>query len=101
MSKNSEAAMWNEIYGNQQEAYDYAGRRMVKAACGDQNSQYQPTIDHIRPYAKGGKNRPSNLILCNWETNEEKKDHFPHWKANGKRFHAERHNGGYIIVRDK
>ena len=42
-----------------------------------------------------------NMIICHRETNEEKNDRFPHWKANGKRFRAERNRPGYEIVEEK
>ena len=55
MSKFSVKDLWNERYGKQEDVYDYAGRLMKKSACGNPNSSYQPTIDHIRPLADGGK----------------------------------------------
>lgn len=39
--------LWNVVYGNKEEVYDYAGRLMKKSACGNPNSKYHPTIDHI------------------------------------------------------
>ncbi len=106
MSKLSVKQLWNEIYGKQEEAYDYAGRRMLKSACENANSQYEPTIDHIRPLSDGGKDIKQNINLCHWKTNAEKADAFPHWKANGKRFHARRNRGNnkqtyYEIVEEK
>lgn len=41
--------------------------------------------------------------LFNWDTNEEKADHFPHWKANGTHYHARRVKGSrvkYEIIED-
>ena len=104
MSKDSIKELWNEIYGKKEQAYDYAGRLMLKSACGNPHSAYQPTIDHIRPISKGGKNVKSNIVICRWETNEEKGDFFPHWQANGHRFHARRTNGEsnrYGIVKER
>lgn len=86
MSKFNARDLWDEIYGKALEAYDYAGRRMVKAACGDPNSRYEPTIDHIRPLSKGGKDNRHNIVICSRETNKEKADSFPYWKANGRSF---------------
>ena len=96
MSKYSVKQRWNELYGTKTEAYDYAGRLMMKSACGNPNSAYQPTIDHIRPLSDGGKDVKENIVLCNALTNEEKADSFPHWKANGNRFHAERIKGSRV-----
>ena len=104
MSKDSIKELWNEIYGKKEQAYDYAGRLMLKSARGNPHSAYQPTIDHIRPISKGGKNVKSNIVICRWETNEEKGDFFPHWQANGHRFHARRTNGEsnrYGIVKER
>lgn len=98
MTKYVTKKLWEERYGKEQEVYDYAGRRMLKAACGNPNSSYQPTIDHVRPYACGGKDTRENIVLCNWETNEEKGDKFPHWRANGRLFCAVREGRGYRIL---
>ena len=72
MSKYRTIDVWNQVYGAEQEAYDYAGRLM-------------------------------NIVICHRDTNEEKADSFPYWKANGKRFHAHRVRGSrveYEIVED-
>ena len=104
MSKYSVHELWEERYGNQNEVVDYAGRTMMKSACGNQYSDFQPTIDHIRPLAHGGKDTKSNIVICQYRTNEEKADHYPHWKANGTRFHAQRVKGvqnGYTIKTER
>lgn len=90
MPKYNVRELWNERYGSAQQIYDYAGRLMLKSACGNHNSNYEPTVDHIRPISQGGKNCSGNLVICHWETNEEKGNAFPHWQANGKRFLAKR-----------
>lgn len=90
MTKYSIKKLWDERYGKQEEVYDYAGRRMLKSACGNFHSAYQPTIDHIRPLSNGGKDTKENIVICHYETNEEKADHFPHWKVNGRRFYAKK-----------
>ena len=78
-------------------------RLMKKSACGNPNSTYHPTFDHIRPLSAGGCDVLENIIICHRDTNEEKADHFPHWKANGARFHAVRVKGSrveYEIIED-
>lgn len=99
MSKYDLTKLWNLFYRNEQEVYDYAGRRMVKSAIGNQNSSCCPTIDHIRPLSLDGKDEYDNIIICSQETNYEKADSFPTWNANGKTFQAKRaYNGkGYDI----
>ena len=93
MSKYSTIEAWNEIYGDVDEVRDYAGRIMKKSACGNPSSRFHPTIDHIRPLSYGGLDVMENIIVCHRDTNEEKSDRFPHWKANGERFHAIRKKG--------
>ncbi len=93
MSKYNLMDLWEKIFPNQTEAYDYSGRRMVKSAIGNQNSRYCPTIDHIRPISKGGKDVLENIVICNEATNQEKADSFPNWSANGKHFQAKRVRG--------
>ena len=104
MSKYSTKDLWNERYGKREDVYDYAGRLMKKAACGNPYSSYQPTIDHIRPLAAGGKDAKENIMICHYETNEEKAHSFPHWKTNGRRYHAKKKKGvqnGYEIVEER
>lgn len=103
MSKYTTIEIWNEVYGNKEDVYDYAGRQIKKSACGNPQSQYHPTLDHIRPLSAGGKDVKGNLKICHIYTNQEKGDNFPHWKANGKKFKAIRKKGVadfYKIVED-
>ena len=92
-SKYSVSELWEQRFQRQNEARDYSGRRMVKAAIGDSNSGYSPTIDHIRPLSRGGKDCIENIVICNRITNQEKTNSFPNWSANGKRFQAKRIRG--------
>lgn len=103
MSKYRTLDVWNTVFGNQEEAYDYAGRLIKKSACGNPNSRFHPTLDHIRPLSKGGSDVPENIIICHRDTNEEKADHFPHWDTNDNRYHAVRVKGSrvaYEIIED-
>ena len=93
MSKYRTIDVWNEVYGNKETVRDYAGRLMKKSACGNPHSDYYPTIDHIRPLSLGGSDVLGNIEICHRDTNEEKANSFPHWKANGKYFRAERVRG--------
>ena len=103
MSKFKTVEVWNKYYGSAEEALDYTGRLMKKSACGNPNSKYHPTLDHIRPLVLGGADVLENIEICHRDTNLEKGDHFPHWKANGKRYHAVRVKGSrvaYEIIED-
>ena len=93
MSKYNVLEIWNKVFGDKTEVYDYAGRLIKKSACGNPHSRFFPTIDHIRPLSKGGSDILENIIICHRDTNEEKADSFPHWKANGKRYIAIRTRG--------
>ena len=104
MSKLNIINVWNIKYGACQEVYDYAGRLMKKSACGNPNSEFHPTLDHIRPLSLGGVDVLDNIVICHRDTNEEKADSFPHWKTNGKKYHAIRVRGSrvaYDIIHDK
>ena len=104
MSKYSVLDLWNQHFGKQNEVFDYAGRRMLKSACGNQNSSYEPTIEHVRPLSQGGKDVIENIVICNWKTNEEKADRFPHWNVNGMRFHARKKkyiSNGYDVIKER
>ena len=74
-----------------------------KSACGNPNSAYHPTLNHIRPLSKGGSDILDNIVVCHRDTNEEKGDCFLHWVANDQRFKAIRVKGSrvaYDIVED-
>ncbi len=104
MSKFNIVDIWRDRYGDADEAIDNAGRKILISACNNPNSRYQPTIDHIRPLSKGGLDVLENIEICNRYTNFEKGDNFPHWRANNRRFHAEKMkntSNGYIVVEDK
>ena len=93
MSKYRTIDVWNEFYGRKESVYDYAGRLMKKSACGNPNSAYHPTLDHIRPLSAGGCDVLGNIEICHRDTNEEKADSFPHWSANERNFRAKRVKG--------
>lgn len=104
MSKYNTVDVWNAVFGRKEEAYDYTGRLMKKSACGNPNSRFHPTLDHIRPLSQGGSDVIENIIICHRDTNEEKANHFPHWETNGKRYHATRVKGSrvaYEIIEDQ
>lgn len=88
MSKYQIKTLWEERYGNAVEVYDYSGRLMKKGAISQPNSSYHPTIEHIRPLAKGGKDYKGNIIISHTDSNKEKGDNWNHWKSNNKRFKA-------------
>ena len=70
MSKFNTKDVWNMLYGSRDEAYDYAGRLMKKSACGNPNSRFHPTLDHIRPLSQGGSDVLDNIEICHRDTND-------------------------------
>lgn len=88
MELNKETAMrlWNRTYGKETSCSDYAGRKIVKGAYNDRNSEFAWNVDHIYPQSKGGKTNDSNLIICHILTNDEKADKFPCFTANKQKF---------------
>ena len=99
MSKFNTIDVWNKLYGKTEEVYDYSGRLMKKSACGNPKSKFHPTIDHIRPISEGGSDVLENIKICHRDTNKEKANKFPHWKTNGKSFHAERVKGPRVAYK--
>lgn len=93
MSNHNLLYLWEQFFPHCSEIKDYAGRKMLKSAIGDQSSKYCPTIDHIRPLSQGGKDIPGNIVICNRITNQEKADSFSTWKTNGQTFQAKRVKG--------
>ena len=99
INKEMALSLWERDYGRDIRIDDYAGRPMDKAAYGDRNSVYGWNIDHIYPESKGGKSVPNNLICCNIQTNDEKADKFPAFKANGQIFNIVRVQNHYEIIK--
>lgn len=93
MANHSIQELWKEKYGRKTSAVDYAGREMRITDLSHPKSEFEPTIDHIRPLSQGGTDNLENMIICNRLTNAEKKDIFPTWKANEKFFQAKRIRG--------
>ena len=88
MDLNRETALrlWNKTFGKETKVSDFSGRRIVKGAYGDRNSDFGWNVDHILPVSHGGKTNDSNLIITHIKTNDEKADKFPCFIANGIKF---------------
>ena len=88
MDVNKETAMrlWRNSFGKEIEVEDFAGRKMMKGAYNDRNSDYGWNVDHILPQSRGGVTADYNLICCHILTNDEKADKFPCFTANNRKF---------------
>lgn len=88
MELNRETAMrlWSKTFGKETSVFDFSGRRIVKGAYNDRNSEFAWNVDHIYPQSKGGATNDSNLIVCHILTNDEKADKFPCFTANKQNF---------------
>lgn len=88
MELNRETAMrlWSKTFGKETSVYDFSGRKIVKGAYNDRNSEFAWNVDHIYPQSKGGATNDSNLIVCHILTNDEKADKFPCFTANNQKF---------------
>lgn len=88
MELNRETAMrlWNKTFGKETSVQDFTGRKIVKGAYNDRNSEFAWNVDHIYPQSKGGATNDSNLIVCHVLTNDEKANKFPCFTANKKKF---------------
>ena len=88
MELNRETAMrlWSKTFGKETSVYDFSGRKIVKGAYNDRNSEFAWNVDHIYPQCKGGATNDSNLIVCHILTNDEKADKFPCFTANKQKF---------------
>lgn len=99
MDLNRETAMrlWNKTYGKDTKVSDFTGRKIVKGAYGDRNSEFGWNIDHILPVSQGGKTNDSNLIVTHISTNDEKADKFPCFVANGIKYEIVKVQNHYEI----
>ena len=99
MELNRETAMrlWNKTFGKETSVQDFTGRKIVKGAYNDRNSEFAWNVDHIYPQSKGGATNDSNLIVCHVLTNDEKANKFPCFTANKKKFEIVKVQNHYEI----
>lgn len=98
LNKETAIRLWVKQFGKKQKVIDFAGREIAKAAYNDRNSNYGWNVDHILPLSRGGKTADHNLICCHIQTNDEKADKFPCFKANEKEFEIQKRQNHYEIV---
>lgn len=98
LNKETAIRLWVKEFGKKQKAIDFAGREIAKAAYNDRNSKFGWNVDHILPQSRGGKTADYNLICCHIQTNDEKADKFPCFKANAKEFEIQKRQNHYEII---
>ena len=98
INKETAIRLWVQEFGKKQKAIDFAGREIAKAAYNDRNSKFGWNVDHILPQSRGGKTADYNLICCHIQTNDEKADKFPCFKANAKEFEIQKRQNHYEII---
>ncbi len=98
IDKEEANRLWEIQFGKKQQAFDFSGRKIIKAAYNDRRSNYGWNIDHVLPSSRGGKTVDYNLICSHILTNDEKADKFPCFKANGKVFEIRKRQNHYEIV---
>ena len=64
MDKNKALELWEKYYGDSQIAYDYAAQLIKKEDYENPDSNYNWTLDYIKPLKSGGLNIESNLLIC-------------------------------------
>lgn len=86
LNKETAIRLWNKSFGKKTETVDFTGRKIVKGAYNNRNSEFGWNVDHVLPQSRGGKTADYNLVCCHITTNDEKADKFPTFNANGKKF---------------
>lgn len=89
--------LWNRFYQNDV-AYDFSGRKIIKAHYGRSDLTTGWNIDHIIPLSIKADNTIGNLLIVNCITNAEKANKNT-FIANGNRFQVKRINGQLKIVK--
>ena len=97
LNKETAIRLWTQQFGKKQKAIDFAGREIAKAAYNDRNSNYGWNVDHILPQSRGGKTADYNLICYHIQTNDEKADKFPCFKANTEEFEIQKRQNHFEI----
>ena len=100
MDLNKETAMrlWVKQFVKRKKAIDFTGREIAKTAYNNRGSKYGWNVDHIFPVSKGSKTADYNLICCHIQTNSEKANPFPYFRANEKIFEIQKRQNHYEIV---
>lgn len=99
MEINRKNAMkkWEEMFGREVGAVDFAGRKLQKGAYEQRTSDYGWVLAYILPKSEGGVQSSDNMICMHVRTAEEKSDLFPSFTANDVRYKIVAENGKWQI----
>ncbi|MBN0919655.1 hypothetical protein [[Mycoplasma] gypis] len=70
IDKNEALKAWEDVFGSQEFANDFAGRQMQKSEYQNNNSEFGWMIDNLFPTSKN--NSQNALIILNIKTSTEK-----------------------------
>ena len=78
-SKKEEQAVWKKAQptNDPNVCLDVCGQKIHFNKYGNISSNYGWKIDHIKPVAKGGKDKIENLQPLHWKTNRTKGNKWP------------------------
>lgn len=99
MEINRKNAMkkWEEMFGREVGAVDFAGRKLQKGAYEQRTSDYGWILACVLPKSEGGSQSNENMICMHVRTAEEKSDLFPSFTANDVRYNIVAENGRWQI----
>ncbi len=86
MKKSRAMELWIKHFGNVESTKDFTGRKILKSAYNDNNSNQGWNLDHAIPFKVNKCNEDYNLLPVNIKTNEEKADDCPEFTAKGKHY---------------
>ncbi|MFA6625247.1 MAG: hypothetical protein WCS80_05750, partial [Bacilli bacterium] len=68
MDKETALQIWQELYGDKEEAYDYASHKMRRDDFGNADCEFGWRIDHKQPLYNGGLDFGFNLVPASIDT---------------------------------
>ena len=92
---------WDEQFGKNVSATDFAGRKIQKGAFGQLTSTFGWTLTYLLPRSVGGTVDPENLICVHVKTAAEKEENFPSFNANDVKYKLTKENGVFTITKSE
>lgn len=76
MDRSEALKIWEHEFGDQEYAYDFAGRKIKRDDYGVKN-QVGWVVGYMRPLSKNGTTDLGNIIIMHHHTESEKGDSYP------------------------